>query len=453
MSDQQPRRLKRSSADRMLSGVCGGLGSYFSVDPLILRIAFAVSVFFGGLGIVLYLAMTVLVPVDDAPDGKPLISLDRSAAVGIVVAVAVLVIAIPLFGALFAWIGDPGILWFIALVVLLVAGVTAWRDRSRRGSSEPSKSPAVEPEDTKATAGEHATEIMPSSASPAPAFAERTTEAIAVPGSDEAPGRPPRPRSNLLTVLLVCGTALLSIAGFFAAALTVGFGLGALVAAMIAAGGLAVFALAFAAGSAGRWLIAPLVAMVLGAGAAEAADLDLEGGVGQQTQRPQSAASIPGNGYRLGAGHLAIDLRDIAWREGQRVPVRADAGVGFVEIVVPPRVCVVGEASARAGYVAFAGADDSGFDAFAGPSSAMGAVSRSASKREGGGATSRAGTGDRRPAGPPPTVEIDASVDFGAVQVRNDGSPVGAELDHRPGPLSEGSLEEMRRVNERACAG
>ncbi len=44
------RRLLRSRRDRMIAGVAGGLGRYFNVDPVIVRIAFAISVFFGGLG-------------------------------------------------------------------------------------------------------------------------------------------------------------------------------------------------------------------------------------------------------------------------------------------------------------------------------------------------------------------------------------------------------------------
>ena len=42
-----PRRLLRSRSDRMIAGVAGGLASYFNVDPVIVRIAFAISIFFG----------------------------------------------------------------------------------------------------------------------------------------------------------------------------------------------------------------------------------------------------------------------------------------------------------------------------------------------------------------------------------------------------------------------
>jgi phage shock protein PspC (stress-responsive transcriptional regulator) len=71
-TEEQPpaaRRLTRSSSDRVLGGVSGGLGAYFGVDPLIFRIGFVLSIFFGGLGILAYLLLAVFVPRDDDPEG------------------------------------------------------------------------------------------------------------------------------------------------------------------------------------------------------------------------------------------------------------------------------------------------------------------------------------------------------------------------------------------------
>jgi phage shock protein PspC (stress-responsive transcriptional regulator) len=58
------RPLTRSSSDRMLGGVAGGLGAYFSVDPALIRIAFAVSCLFTGAGLIAYLVMLAVVPSD-----------------------------------------------------------------------------------------------------------------------------------------------------------------------------------------------------------------------------------------------------------------------------------------------------------------------------------------------------------------------------------------------------
>lgn len=61
-----PRRwLRRSRTDRMVSGVAGGLGESFGVDPVIFRVLFAVLSFFGGVGLVMYGLAWLLVPEPD----------------------------------------------------------------------------------------------------------------------------------------------------------------------------------------------------------------------------------------------------------------------------------------------------------------------------------------------------------------------------------------------------
>ena len=64
----RPRRLLRSSSDRVIAGVAGGLGDYFGVDPIIFRIGFVLSILFGGLGALAYLLLAVFVPTDGDPD-------------------------------------------------------------------------------------------------------------------------------------------------------------------------------------------------------------------------------------------------------------------------------------------------------------------------------------------------------------------------------------------------
>ena len=60
----RPRRLLRSSSDRVIAGVAGGLGDYFGVDPIIFRIGFVLSILFGGLGALAYLLLAIFVPTD-----------------------------------------------------------------------------------------------------------------------------------------------------------------------------------------------------------------------------------------------------------------------------------------------------------------------------------------------------------------------------------------------------
>jgi phage shock protein PspC (stress-responsive transcriptional regulator) len=54
--------LRLSAAERMIAGVCGGLGEFFELDPVLFRAAFLVLAVIGGLGIVLYLVLWLLIP-------------------------------------------------------------------------------------------------------------------------------------------------------------------------------------------------------------------------------------------------------------------------------------------------------------------------------------------------------------------------------------------------------
>jgi phage shock protein C len=56
------RKLFRSRDDRIISGVCGGLGEFFGIDPTLIRIIFVLLAIFGGSGIVIYLVMLLIVP-------------------------------------------------------------------------------------------------------------------------------------------------------------------------------------------------------------------------------------------------------------------------------------------------------------------------------------------------------------------------------------------------------
>lgn len=55
-------RVYRSETDKMLGGVCGGLGEYLKIDPLLLRILFVVLTIANGVGIAAYLVLWVILP-------------------------------------------------------------------------------------------------------------------------------------------------------------------------------------------------------------------------------------------------------------------------------------------------------------------------------------------------------------------------------------------------------
>lgn len=55
------KRLVRT-ANRVLFGVCGGLGEYFNIDPIWFRVGFLVALFGFGAGLLLYLILALLMP-------------------------------------------------------------------------------------------------------------------------------------------------------------------------------------------------------------------------------------------------------------------------------------------------------------------------------------------------------------------------------------------------------
>ncbi len=61
-SSPEPRRLLRSRTQRMVAGVCGGLGEYFHIDPTIIRVIFAALMFSGGAGVGIYVLLWLFVP-------------------------------------------------------------------------------------------------------------------------------------------------------------------------------------------------------------------------------------------------------------------------------------------------------------------------------------------------------------------------------------------------------
>lgn len=56
------RRLTKSENQRILFGVCGGIGEFFGIDPTIIRIAFVIMAFAGSAGIWIYLLCALIIP-------------------------------------------------------------------------------------------------------------------------------------------------------------------------------------------------------------------------------------------------------------------------------------------------------------------------------------------------------------------------------------------------------
>src|SRR5579864_2243800 len=70
-------RLHRSATDRLCCGVCGGIAEYLAVDPSLVRLAFVVATLWGGIGLLLYIVLAIILPVDSSATTIPM-SAERS---------------------------------------------------------------------------------------------------------------------------------------------------------------------------------------------------------------------------------------------------------------------------------------------------------------------------------------------------------------------------------------
>jgi phage shock protein PspC (stress-responsive transcriptional regulator) len=123
--EEQTARLRRSPDDKVLAGVCGGLGEYFGIDPVWLRVAFVALAFAGaGGGVILYLIAWIAIP-ERAADEAPATATKHSGTQGTIIVGAVLIAVgvIALLNLAIPWIDNlfwPGVL--IALGAALLWG-------------------------------------------------------------------------------------------------------------------------------------------------------------------------------------------------------------------------------------------------------------------------------------------------------------------------------------------
>ncbi len=117
-------RLRRSVTDRHIAGVAGGIARHLDIDPLIVRVALVVAVFFGGAGLLAYIGAWILVPEEGTND-EPL-GLDqrsRSIALGGVGILALLC-------AVGDWAGAFWFPWPLAIVAVVVIWFLNRKERS-----------------------------------------------------------------------------------------------------------------------------------------------------------------------------------------------------------------------------------------------------------------------------------------------------------------------------------
>ncbi|NOZ34169.1 MAG: PspC domain-containing protein [Chlorobi bacterium] len=59
---RKQKRLYRDEDDKILAGVCSGLGNYFGVDPVLIRLFFVAAVILGGFGTIIYIVLWIAIP-------------------------------------------------------------------------------------------------------------------------------------------------------------------------------------------------------------------------------------------------------------------------------------------------------------------------------------------------------------------------------------------------------
>jgi phage shock protein PspC (stress-responsive transcriptional regulator) len=139
-----PRRLYRVRDDRIVGGVCAGLGRYFDLNPTIYRIAFVVLALAGGTGVLIYLAAWAVIPDEDAEESWASEALrDQQEHPSRLIGLAVLAFALVLTLSEARFWPSPGNL--ALALALLVAGAVWWEVSARRGTVAVRRVPRVLP--------------------------------------------------------------------------------------------------------------------------------------------------------------------------------------------------------------------------------------------------------------------------------------------------------------------
>src|SRR3954452_2866992 len=288
------RRLTRSTADKHVWGVAGGLGRYFGIDAVIFRVAFGVATLVSGIGLIAYIALRLVLPTDT---GEPAWMEGRSRVTTIVVTGILAVIALSTLSGPGFFIG-PGLFGVAACSVVVLALYRGFGETVRED--------------------------------PARAIARATLALIAC------------------VAMLGAATGI----GLIAA-----LGGGVAVAVISIAAGLGLVAAGLLGGP--RWLILPVVVLVMPLAVVSAADIDLRGGVGERDIRPRTLADLEPQ-YRLGVGHMDLDLRALDLPSDTQVNVKL--GMGEARLRVPAGTCVVTDAQIGVGAADIPQRAGQGFD-------------------------------------------------------------------------------------------
>ena len=313
------RRLYRAPSDeRVIGGVAKGLAEYLKVSTDLVRLAFIIATFIGGLGLVMYVAGYLLIP--ERPPHVPANSSSSkdtiSSAPAILGVVLILIAMSILFDDLWLWSGS--VFWGLVLVVV---GVLLFR----RAQEEPQPHRVGAPAQV-----EHG--YRGPGGTPPPAVGPSTYQAPPPrPQPKPARQRSPLGRLTIAVALIVTGLAFwLDQAG---AVTLSGVQIGA--AALAVLGGGLLIGTVFGRA---RWLLVLAVMLAVPLLIAASLRLPFDVTTGQRFIAPDSIAEIAPN-YSLGFGQLQLDMSDVDF-SGRTVEVDTDLGAGEVDITVPENVRV-----------------------------------------------------------------------------------------------------------------
>lgn len=345
-------RLRRTHDDRHIAGVAGGLARHLDIDPIIVRVALVVLVFFGGAGLLLYGAVWVLAP-EEGSSAQPLGLDDRNRNIALMGAGVL---------AALAAVGDfAGAFWFpwplVIIGLLVVWFLNNKQERGQQPSTYASAQPPWQDSATTYTATNYtATDYTPSQQGWQMPGVEANQQSTHQPPNQPwqaytyARPRNPRKRGPILfwfTLALVAtgiGTlGLIDVSGTSVADAAYPALATALIGAMLLLG-------AFW-GRAGGLIFLGLIAVVATLGATASDNVEHTPVV----HAPTSAADVR-DSYDFSAGDFTVDLSgvtDVEDLDGRELSI--DAGLGDLEVIVPDGMDVSIEASAGAGDVTVLG--------------------------------------------------------------------------------------------------
>lgn len=139
-------QLTRSSSDKMIGGVCGGLAAYLGIDSTIVRVGFVLLGLASGIGVPLYLILVLVIP-QESNAGAPMSKVVQDNLDGLgemfestaerirdnpngrnVTAFILIGLGIYFLLAQFGWIGGE-FLWPLLLVIVGVALIIRWQQK------------------------------------------------------------------------------------------------------------------------------------------------------------------------------------------------------------------------------------------------------------------------------------------------------------------------------------